>query len=127
MCIVANVYVYYTEEWLLQGSLLPCYKILKNGKFSKRLETASVEFDLQNSVLFKPISFKGKWVRFRTFSCDEANERQFSLAQYIRLEFNYTTTVTILDIVDTQLQAYKTNLHFSLCVLKVKNQYQISI
>ena len=102
------------------GIITPVLQNAEKRKFSKRLETASVEFDLKNSVLVKPISFKGKLVRFGTFSCDEANERQFSLAQYIRLEFYYTTTVTILDIVDTQLQAYKTNLQFSLCVLKVK-------
>ena len=36
--IVANVYVNNLEEWLLRGSLLPCYKKLKNSKFSKRLE-----------------------------------------------------------------------------------------
>ena len=43
--LVANVYVNNLEEWLLRGSLLPCYKKLKNSKFSKRLEDASIEFD----------------------------------------------------------------------------------
>ena len=42
---VANVYGNNLEEWLLRGSLLPCYKKLKNSKFSKRLEAASIEFD----------------------------------------------------------------------------------
>ena len=41
--LVANVYVNNIEEWLLQGSLLPCYKKRKNCKFSKRLEAASNE------------------------------------------------------------------------------------
>ena len=42
--LVANVYVYNLEEWLLRGSLLPCYKKLKSRTFFKRLEAASVEF-----------------------------------------------------------------------------------
>ena len=36
--LVANVYVNNLEEWLLRGKL-------KNCKFSKRLEAASIEFD----------------------------------------------------------------------------------
>ena len=43
--LVANVYVNSLEEWLLRGSLLPCYEKLKNFEFSKRLEAASIEFD----------------------------------------------------------------------------------
>ena len=43
--LVANVYVNNLEEWLLRGSLLPCYKKLKNCKFSMRLEAAAIEFD----------------------------------------------------------------------------------
>ena len=43
--LVANVYVYNLEEWLLRGSLLPCYKKLKNRTFFKRLEAASIEFE----------------------------------------------------------------------------------
>ena len=43
--LVANVYVNNLEEWLLRGSLLQCYKKLKNCKFTKRLEAASIEFD----------------------------------------------------------------------------------
>ena len=43
--LVANVYVNNLEEWLLRGSLLLCYKKLKNCKFSKRLEATSIEFD----------------------------------------------------------------------------------
>ena len=42
--LVANVYVNNLEEWLLWGSLLPCYKNLKSGPFFKRLEAASIEF-----------------------------------------------------------------------------------
>ena len=42
--LVANVYVYNLEEWLLRGSLLPCYNKLKSHTFSKRLEAASIEF-----------------------------------------------------------------------------------
>ena len=33
---IANVYVYNLEEWLLRGSLLPCYKKLKSGTFFSR-------------------------------------------------------------------------------------------
>ena len=43
--LVAIVYVTNLGEWLLRGSLLPCYKKLKDCKFSKRLEAASIEFD----------------------------------------------------------------------------------
>ena len=47
--LVANVYFYNLEEWLLRGglrgSLLPCYKKLKIGTFFKRLEAASIEFE----------------------------------------------------------------------------------
>ena len=43
--LVANVYVYNLEEWLLRGKLLPCYKKLKSGTFFKRLEAASIEFE----------------------------------------------------------------------------------
>ena len=43
--LVANVYVYNLKEWLLRGSLLPCYKKLKSSKFFKKLEAASIELD----------------------------------------------------------------------------------
>ena len=43
--LVANVYINDLEEWLLGGSLLPCYKKLKSSKFSKSLEAVSFEFD----------------------------------------------------------------------------------
>ena len=43
--LVANVYINNLEDWLLPGSLLPCYKKLKNCKFSTRLEAAFIEFD----------------------------------------------------------------------------------
>ena len=43
--LVANVKVYNLEEWMLRGSLFPCYKKLKSSKFFKRLEAASIEFD----------------------------------------------------------------------------------
>ena len=43
--LVPNIYVNNLEERLLRGSLLPCYIKLKNCKFSKKLETASIEFD----------------------------------------------------------------------------------
>ena len=44
--LVANVYVNNLEEWLLRGSLLPCYKKLKSDTFFfKRLEAASIEFE----------------------------------------------------------------------------------
>ena len=42
--LVANVYVYNLEEWLLHGALLPCYKKLKSSPFFKRLEATSIEF-----------------------------------------------------------------------------------
>ena len=42
--LVANVYIYNLEEWLLQGSLLLCYKKLKSGTFFKTLETASIDY-----------------------------------------------------------------------------------
>ena len=45
---VANVYVNNLEEWLLRGSLFPCYKKLKNSKFSKRLEAAQLNLTLTN-------------------------------------------------------------------------------
>ena len=38
--LVADIYVYSLEEW---QSLLPCYKKLKNIKFTKRLEGATKE------------------------------------------------------------------------------------
>ena len=43
--IVVNVYAYNLEEWLLRGSLLPCYKKLKSGTCFKRLVAASIEFE----------------------------------------------------------------------------------
>ena len=45
---VANIYVYNLEEWLLRGSLLPCYKRLKSSIFFKRLEAASIAFEFNN-------------------------------------------------------------------------------
>ena len=65
--LVANVYVYNLEKWLLRGSLIPCYKKLKSSTFFKRLEAASIEFEfLQISVLVEN-SFKCIFVRFATF------------------------------------------------------------
>ena len=46
--LVANIYVNNLEEWLLRGSLLPCYKKLRNSQISKGLEAASIEFDFDN-------------------------------------------------------------------------------
>ena len=43
--LLANVYVNNIEEWLLRGSLLLCYKMLKNSKISKKLETGSIKCD----------------------------------------------------------------------------------
>ena len=43
--LVATVYVNSLVELLLRGLLLPCYKKLKNSKFSMRLEAASIKFD----------------------------------------------------------------------------------
>ena len=44
--LVANVYVYNLEEWLLRGSLLPCYKKLKSRTFSRdwRLPQLNLNF-----------------------------------------------------------------------------------
>ena len=55
--LVANVYVYTLEKWLLRQSLLPCYKKAQNVKFTKRLEaTTKILFCLPNSNLIRSIS-----------------------------------------------------------------------
>ena len=81
--LVANVYVYNLDEWLLRGSLLPCYKKLKATLFSRdwRLPQLNLNF-----TKFSP-SFKFIFVRFDHFSCKEENERQ-TLALYIRLVYS---------------------------------------
>ena len=43
---LTQLYTYISMQgWLLQGLLLLCNKKLKNSKFSKRLEAASIECD----------------------------------------------------------------------------------
>ena len=66
--LVANVYINSLEEWLLWGLLHPCYKKLKNSKFSKRLEAVSIECDLYK-ILFELSRFRlnAFFVRFGPF------------------------------------------------------------
>ena len=87
--LVLNVCVYNLEEWLLRGSLLPCYKKLKSRIFFKRLEAASIELKFYKiqCYLSRPRLNAFLYV-FDHFSCKEENERQISLALYIRLEYN---------------------------------------
>ena len=47
--LVANVYVYNLEEWLLGGSLLPCYKKLKSRAFSRDLRLPQLNLNFTKS------------------------------------------------------------------------------
>ena len=42
--LVANVYVYSLEKWLLRQFFSPCYKKQKNVKFTKRVEVVTKDF-----------------------------------------------------------------------------------
>ena len=72
------------------STLLPCYRMLKSGTFSKRSGAAtkgfeSCEFWFQVAFfnLNTALYFPGKYV------CMEENNLKISLALYIRLEFSY--------------------------------------
>ena len=69
--LVANVYLYNLKEWLLRGSLLPCYKKLKSRTFFKRLEAFSIEFGF-HKILYVS----------EHFSCEEENARKKMNAKF---------------------------------------------
>ena len=86
--LVANVYVYSLEKWMLRQSLLPCYEKLKNVKFTKRIGAATKYLSICK------IHFLLEAIYLNTFLqlleeplCEETNKLKFSLSLDIRLEY----------------------------------------